>query len=108
METHDRMPEAMAAAGEALQTSNPISRPSEALRSYQWEGVNFLLSRDAALLADEMGLGKTVQAAVALSIASRTLRRILLIVPAPLRHNWEQELARWALAAGPGVTSPRQ
>ena len=42
---------------------SPIERIHFAaqLRSYQEQGVRFLLSRNAALLADEMGLGKTVK-----------------------------------------------
>jgi adenine-specific DNA-methyltransferase len=46
-----------------------------------------------ALLADEVGLGKTIEAG--LVIAQRWAerrRRILLIVPATLRKQWEQEL----------------
>jgi excisionase family DNA binding protein len=45
------------------------------------------------LLADEVGLGKTIEAS--LVIAQRWAerrRRILLIVPASLRKQWEQEL----------------
>jgi len=46
------------------------------------------------LLADEVGLGKTIEAG--LVIAQRWAeqrRRILLIVPASLRKQWQQELA---------------
>jgi len=68
------------------------------IRQYQWEGVNFLLSSDAALMADEMGLGKTVQAAIALDLLLRQplCDRALVVTPASLRLNWERELARWA------------
>ncbi len=51
------------------------------------------LSR-GVLLADEVGLGKTIEAG--LVIAQRWAerrRRILLIVPATLRKQWQQELA---------------
>jgi len=50
------------------------------------------LSR-GAILADEVGLGKTIEAS--LVIAQRWAerrRRILLIVPASLRKQWQQEL----------------
>jgi superfamily II DNA or RNA helicase len=45
------------------------------------------------ILADEIGLGKTIEAA--LVIAQRWAerrRRILLILPATLRKQWQQEL----------------
>ncbi|MGI6460433.1 MAG: SNF2-related protein [Candidatus Hydrogenedentales bacterium] len=51
------------------------------------------LSR-GAILADEVGLGKTIEAA--LVIAQRWAerkRRVLLIVPATLRRQWQQELS---------------
>ena len=66
------------------------------LRSYQWEGVDFLRSRQSALLADEMGLGKTVQTAVALKAAQKDFRRVLLVVPTSLCLNWQRELETWA------------
>jgi len=68
------------------------------LRSYQWQGVRFLLDQGSGLIADEMGLGKTVQAVVALSLLlpSCDPGRALVVVPASLRLNWERELSRWA------------
>jgi SNF2 family DNA or RNA helicase len=68
------------------------------LRKYQWDGVHFFLSQPSCLLADEMGLGKTVQAAVAISLLLPKTKsgRALIIVPAALRINWEQELSKWA------------
>jgi len=71
---------------------------TDLLRQYQWEGVNFLLSQESCLLADEMGLGKTVQASVALSLLlpKTASGRALIIVPASLRINWEQEIDKWA------------
>lgn len=68
------------------------------LRSYQWQGVNFLLNQGSGLVTDEMGLGKTVQAAVALSLLLPSCERgrALVVVPASLRLNWERELSSWA------------
>ena len=66
------------------------------LRTYQLEGVQFLLQNSFALLADEMGLGKTVQTAVALRSGKREYRRVLLVAPTSLRLNWQRELERWA------------
>jgi adenine-specific DNA-methyltransferase len=46
------------------------------------------------VLADEVGLGKTIEAGLVLSQRwAERRRRILLIVPAALRKQWQQELA---------------
>ena len=46
-----------------------------------------------ALLADEVGLGKTIEAGLVISQRiAEGKRRILLIVPASLRKQWQQEL----------------
>ncbi len=65
---------------------------------YQYEGIGWLFSRDAALLADEMGLGKTMQTitAIRLLIRSGQVRRVLLICPKPLLPNWQREFQTWA------------
>ncbi len=50
------------------------------------------LSR-GALLADEVGLGKTIEAGLILSqLWAEHRRRILCIVPASLRKQWNREL----------------
>src|SRR5471032_2303000 len=51
------------------------------------------LSR-GAILADEVGLGKTIEAAILLSQKwAERKRKLLIIVPANLRKQWNQELA---------------
>ncbi len=51
------------------------------------------LSR-GALLADEVGLGKTIEAGLVISqLWAERKRRILCILPAALRQQWERELA---------------
>lgn len=47
-----------------------------------------------ALLADEVGLGKTIEAGLVISQRwAERRRRILIVVPASLRKQWQQELA---------------
>jgi SNF2 family DNA or RNA helicase len=65
---------------------------------YQYEGIAWLFSHDAALLADEMGLGKTMQTitAIRLLLRSGQIRRALLVCPKPLIPNWQREFKTWA------------
>jgi len=65
---------------------------------FQSEGVNQLLCRPVVLLADDMGLGKTVQAAAAIRrlFEWQAIRRVLVVTPASLCYNWQDELRRWA------------
>jgi len=63
------------------------------LMAFQQEGLGFLLQHDRCLLADEMGLGKTVQA---LSwLASTASFPALVIPPAHLTRNWQEEATRF-------------
>lgn len=68
------------------------------LRPYQHAGLNFLetLCRTGfpAVLADEMGLGKTVQLLAFLSLKDPE-RRHLIVTPASLLFNWENEIKRF-------------
>ncbi len=65
---------------------------------FQYEGIGWLFSKDAALLADEMGLGKTMQTitAIRLLIRSGQVRKVLLVCPKPLLPNWQREFQNWA------------
>jgi len=46
-----------------------------------------------AILADEVGLGKTIEAGIVISQRwAERRRKILLILPATLRKQWQQEL----------------
>ena len=73
------------------------------LRNYQLEGVRFLwtLTRQGfgVCLADDMGLGKTLQLLTVLELLRRegALREgpALLVVPASLLENWQNEAARF-------------
>ncbi|KAJ1506045.1 TATA-binding protein-associated factor mot1 [Coelomomyces lativittatus] len=72
---------------------------SISLRSYQLEGINWLMFlnkyRLHGILADDMGLGKTLQTLVAMashhSHRSPTTRS-LVVCPATLTHHWATEV----------------
>lgn len=68
------------------------------LMDFQQEGLSFLLQHDRCLLADEMGLGKTVQALAC--IASERALPVLIIPPAHLTRNWQEETARFLRVEG--------
>ncbi|MDX2043529.1 MAG: SNF2-related protein [Acidobacteriota bacterium] len=76
--------------------SRSIAAAKIDLNPHQVDAAMFALRSPLSkgvILADEVGLGKTIEAA--LVIAQRWAekrRRILLIVPASLRKQWEQEL----------------
>ncbi|SFI27268.1 DEAD/DEAH box helicase [Planctomicrobium piriforme] len=65
---------------------------------YQYEGIAWIFSQEAALLADEMGLGKTMQTITAIRLLLRAgqVRRVLLVCPKPLIPNWQREFKTWA------------
>jgi len=47
----------------------------------------------SVILADEVGLGKTIEASLVIAQHwAERRRRILLVVPASLRKQWQQEL----------------
>ena len=68
-----------------------LSRP---LLPYQVEGVLHLVFGERALLADDMGLGKTVQAIAACALLKelRGIERVLVICPASLKAEWEEQI----------------
>lgn len=64
------------------------------LLPFQKAGVAFALDRERTLIADEMGLGKTVQAVEYLNANTR-IRTVLVICPASLKRNWQEQLDVW-------------
>jgi superfamily II DNA or RNA helicase len=52
------------------------------------------MPRISLLLADDVGLGKTVEAGLILSelLLRRRIRRVLVLTPAALRDQWQQEM----------------
>jgi superfamily II DNA or RNA helicase len=67
------------------------------LYPYQKEGMLHLAFGERALLADEMGLGKTIQAIAACALLRRLrgIERVLVISPASLKTEWEEQIARF-------------
>ena len=64
---------------------------------YQREGMLHLAFKERALLADEMGLGKTIQAIAACALLHRLGRaaRVLVVTPASLKTEWEEQIRRF-------------
>ncbi len=83
--------EAEVAAGRTLDV---VKLP---LYPYQREGMLHLAFTERALLADEMGLGKTVQAVAACALLKelRGVERVLVVSPASLKAEWEEQIARF-------------
>ena len=64
---------------------------------YQREGMLHLAFTERALLADEMGLGKTIQAIAACALLHRlgNAQRVLVVTPASLKTEWEEQIQRF-------------
>jgi len=79
------------------------------LYPYQQEGMLHLAFTGRALLADEMGLGKTVQAVAACELLRRILgiRRVLVISPASLKGEWEEQIAKFTDLPSHIIQGPR-
>jgi hypothetical protein len=67
------------------------------LYPYQQEGMLHLAFNGRALLADEMGLGKTVQAIAASELLGRLqgIERVLVVSPASLKGEWQEQIAKF-------------
>ena len=79
------------------------------LYPYQQEGMLHLAFNERALLADEMGLGKTVQAIAACELLRRTRRieRVLVVSPASLKTEWEEQIAKFTGLPARIIWGPR-
>ncbi len=68
------------------------------LLPYQVEGALHLAFGQRALLADDMGLGKTVQAIAACALLRdlRGIERVLVVTPASLKAEWQEQIARFS------------
>jgi superfamily II DNA or RNA helicase len=79
------------------------------LYPYQQEGMLHLAFTERALLADEMGLGKTVQAIAACELLRRLrgVERVLVVCPASLKGEWEDQIARFTGLPSRIIAGPR-
>jgi superfamily II DNA or RNA helicase len=75
----------------------PAQETNVPLFPYQREGMLHLAFTERALLADEMGLGKTIQAIAACALLHRLgqARRVLVVTPASLKTEWEEQIQRF-------------
>lgn len=64
---------------------------------YQREGMLHLAFKERALLADEMGLGKTIQTIAACALLHRLgkAHRALVVTPASLKAEWEEQIKKF-------------
>lgn len=73
-------------------------RPTTTLRGYQAFGAKYALHQQWSILGDEMGLGKTLQALAALGhLAANGQRRFLVVCPASVQVNWQNEIVKHTL-----------
>jgi superfamily II DNA or RNA helicase len=79
------------------------------LLPYQREGMLHLAFGERALLADEMGLGKTVQAIAACELLAQRkgIECVLVVCPASLKAEWEEQIVRFTGRSARPVFGPR-
>lgn len=77
----------------------PVSAPYHgAIQAEDYQLVPLLkalrMPRVSLLLADDVGLGKTIEAGLILTelLLRRRVRRVLIVCPASLRQQWQEEL----------------
>jgi hypothetical protein len=75
----------------------PQHETKSPLYPYQREGMLHLAFTERGLLADEMGLGKTIQAIAACALLHRLgkAKRVLVVSPASLKTEWEEQIQRF-------------
>jgi SNF2 family DNA or RNA helicase len=99
--------------GEGLPDVPPPDGLNADLRPYQRAGFQWLrFLRDMDLngvLADDMGLGKTVQAIAACELLRRRrgIKRVLVVSPASLKAEWQEQIARFTDLPTGIISGPR-
>lgn len=94
---------------EIPQTLRPV------MRKYQKHGYRWLRTLEnsgfGGILADDMGLGKTLQV-IAVLLAAKNERKLeapsLIVTPASLVYNWQEEFRRFAPEISVGVIAGGQ
>ncbi|MCD6219839.1 DEAD/DEAH box helicase family protein, partial [Candidatus Calescamantes bacterium] len=83
-------------AGSPERISSTLAKSSIQLNPYQIYAVKFAFDsplQRGAILADEVGLGKTIEAGIIIAqLWSEGKRQILIIAPASIRRQWQEEL----------------
>lgn len=79
------------------------------LYPYQEEGLLHLCFGERAMLADEMGLGKTAQAIAACELLRqrRKIERVLVVSPASLKAEWEEQISKFTGLPVKSIWGPR-
>jgi len=79
------------------------------LYPYQREGMLHLAFGERALLADEMGLGKTIQAIAACALLHHLgkAQRVLVVTPASLKAEWEEQIKQFTTLGQRLIFGPR-
>jgi len=82
---------------------------TQPLLPYQHAGALHLAFGERALLADDMGLGKTIQAIAACELLARRkgVGRVLVVCPASLKAEWEEQISRFCERSVRLVFGPR-
>ncbi len=75
-------------------------RYKDIARPYQVGGYNWLRflyeNKFGACLADDMGLGKTLQTIMLLQTLKQEVKKILIICPVSILHNWKNEIEKFS------------